>query len=182
MPVWLIVLPLLLFYWGMIYFDQRGGWFEPQVYEPYRTVEEVLAWQPVSGAPTAFQIGKAVYAKPTCIACHQADGKGTPGQFPPLVGSDWLKEPEPGRVIRIVLNGLNGPLEAGGQTYNNAMVPWKDALSDQEIAAVLTYVRNEWGNHAPEVTPDRVKAVRQAIQGRPTPFTAEELMQVSPAD
>lgn len=181
-PIWLIVLPLLIFYWGMIYFDRYGGWFDPQVYAPYRSLEQVMAWQPVSGAPTPFTIGKAVYLKPTCVACHQTDGKGTPGQFPPLAGSDWVNEPDPGRLIRIVLNGLNGPIQVGGQAYNNVMVPWKDVLTDEEIAAVLTYVRNEWGNRAPEITPERVKAVRAAIKARSAPFTADELMRVSAAD
>jgi mono/diheme cytochrome c family protein len=138
----------------------------------------------VSGAGGVAQLGKAVYNKPTCVACHQADGNGTPGLNPPLVGSEWVNEKEPGRVIRIALNGLTGPITVKGQAFNGNMVPWKDVLSDEEIAAVLTYVRQnkEWGNNAPEVTPERVKAVRAKVKDRATPFTPDELKQIPASD
>jgi mono/diheme cytochrome c family protein len=182
-PAWLLVIFFLLIYWGMVYFDEHSGWANPQVYVPYHSIEELALYQP-SVERSAFQFGKAVYDKPTCIACHQADGKGVPGQNPPLVGSDWINETEPGRIIRIVLNGLNGPLQVKGQSFNGSMVPWKDVLNDEEIAAVLTYVRQnkEWGNNAPEVKPERVKAVRDKIKDKSTPFTPEELQQVAPTD
>lgn len=93
-------------------------------------------------------------------------------------------EPEPGRIIRIVLDGLNGPIQVNGETFNNAMVPWGSALTDEEIAAVLTYVRQnpEWGNKAPAVTAERVKAVRDKTKTRNQPYTADELQKVSPAE
>ncbi len=183
-PVWLLVLLVLILYLGMIYFDRDSGWFNQQVYAPYRNIQELEAFQPVSGAPSLFQLGLQVYSKPTCVACHQANGKGLPGQFPPLVKSDWLLEPEPGRIIRIVLDGLSGPLQVEGQSYNGAMVPWRDVLTDEEIAAVLTYVRQnpEWGNNAPAVTPDRVKQVRERTKDRRQPWSPEEVLKVSPAD
>jgi mono/diheme cytochrome c family protein len=183
-PVWLIVLLFVILYWGMVYFDQHGGWFNEQVYAPYRSYQEVETWQPVSGAGGLAQQGKLVYNKPTCVACHQADGKGTAGQFPSLVQSEWVQEPEPGRIIRAVLNGISGPFPFKGQTFNGAMVPWKDALTDEEIAAVLTYVRTnpEWGNKAPEVKPERVKAVREKTKSRNQPYSQEELLKVVPAD
>ncbi len=183
-PVWLLVVLFLALYGGMVYFDRYSGWFSPQVYAPYRTVEEVEAMQPPSGGANALQLGLQVYNKPTCVACHQANGKGTPGQFPPLVQSDWVMEPEPGRIIRIVLDGLNGPIQVNGETFNNAMVPWGSALTDEEIAAVLTYVRQnpEWGNKAPAVTAERVKAVRDKTKTRNQPYTADELQKVSPAE
>jgi mono/diheme cytochrome c family protein len=168
----------------MVYFDANGGWFNEQVYAPYHSFQEVEAWQPVSGAPGLAQLGKLVYNKPTCVACHQADGKGTAGQFPSLVQSEWVQEPEPGRIIRAVLYGISGPFPFKGQNFNGSMVPWKDSLTDEEIAAVLTYVRQnaEWGNKAPEVKPDRVKAVREKTKGRNQPYSQEELLKVSPAD
>jgi mono/diheme cytochrome c family protein len=183
-PVWLIILFFLLLYWGMVYFDRSSGWFNEHVYAPYGSIRQVEAYQPVSGGGGLMQLGLQVYNKPTCVACHQANGKGLPGQFPPLVQSDYLKEPEPGRVIRIVLDGLSGPLQVEGQTFNGAMVPWKDALTDEEIAAVLTYVRQnpEWGNKAPAVTPERVKAVRDKVKDRKQPWTQEELQKIAPAD
>src|SRR5260221_8057517 len=171
-PVWLVILFFLLVYWVMVYFDLNGGWLSEQVYAPYHNIAEVSGWQPAM-ATDPLEIGLRVYNKPACVACHEPKGKGTPGLFPSLVESEWLKEPEPGRVIRIVLNGLSGPLQLQGQSFNAAMVPWKDALSDEEIAAVLTYVRGnkEWGNHAPVVTPERVKEVRKKLEGRNQPFT-----------
>jgi mono/diheme cytochrome c family protein len=183
-PVWLIVLLFLILYWGMVYFDQHSGWFNEQVYAPYQSFQDVETWQPATGAAGLAQQGKLVYNKPTCVACHQADGKGTSGQFPSLVHSEWVQEPEPGRIIRAVLNGISGPFPFEGQTFNGSMVPWKDALTDEEIAAVLTYVRQnpEWGNKAPEVKPERVKDVRAKTKGRNQPYSQEELLKVSPAD
>ena len=93
-------------------------------------------------------------------------------------------EPEPGRIIRAVLHGLTGPWQAKGQAFNGTMVPWRDTLTDEEIAAVLTYVRQnpEWGNKAPEVRPERVKDAREKTKGRNQPYTQEELLKISPAD
>jgi mono/diheme cytochrome c family protein len=181
-PLWLIVLFGVLLYGAGLYFDRYGGGANAQVYLPFRSVEELQALQPVKGDMSAFEFGRLVYNKPTCVACHQTSGLGTPGQFPPLVKSEWVLEAEPGRVIRIVLNGLQGPMEIKGQTFNNAMVPWKDVLNDEEIAAVLTYIRQnkDWGNNAPEVKPERVRAVREKIKDRSQPFTAEELINVPP--
>ncbi len=183
-PVWLLVLLFLLLYSGMVYFDRASGWFDPRVYAPYASIEQVEAFQPVSGAPSLVQLGLQVYNRPTCVACHQANGKGLPGQFPPLVQSDWVNEAEPGRIIRIVLDGLSGPIQVEGQSFNGAMVPWKDVLNDEEIAAVLTYVRQnaEWGNKAPAVTPERVKQVREKSKAHPQSWTSEELLKISPAD
>jgi mono/diheme cytochrome c family protein len=181
-PVWLFVVVLLLIYWGMVYFDQHGGWFSQEVYAPYTSLKEVEGWQPPTGG--SERLGLQVYNKPTCVACHMPDGKGSPGQFPPLVKSEWVQEKEPGRLIRLVLNGLTGPLEFQGQAFNGTMVPWKDVLNDEEVAAVLTYIRKnkEWGNDAPEVTPERVKDVRTKLASRTQPFTPAELMTISPAE
>ncbi|HLH55454.1 MAG TPA: cytochrome c [Verrucomicrobiae bacterium] len=183
-PIWLLVVMFLMLYWGMVYFDQHSGWFKPEVYSPYHDLAEVEVWQPVTGAPSLAQQGKAVYNKPTCVACHQPDGNGVPGQNPPLTGSEWVNEAAPGRVIRIALNGLNGPINVKGQSFNGTMVPWKDVLSDEEIAAVLTYIRQnkEWGNNAPEVKPEQVKAVRDKIKDRSAPFTPDELQKTPPTD
>jgi mono/diheme cytochrome c family protein len=187
--MWLIILLFLLLYWGAVYFDQNGGWFSPKVYAPYSSLAEVRQLQPGTGAPDMFELGKAVYNRPTCVACHQANGQGTAGQFPPLAASEWVQEPEPGRLIRLVIYGVQGPMTVKGQPYNNVMVPWGLApppagLTDQEIAAVLTYVRQneDWGNKAPAVTAEQVKAVREKVGTRTAPFTAAELMSISPAE
>src|SRR5256885_9581543 len=106
-----------------------------------------------------------IHNRPIWVAPHHPDGNEPPAQSPPLTSSEWLKEKEPGRVIRIVLNGLNGPLEINGKSFNGSMVPWKDSLHDDEIAAVLTYVRGKtFGNNAPPVDPKRVTDVRKKLE------------------
>lgn len=99
--------------------------------------------------------GETVY-KNTCVACHQADGKGVAKTFPPLVHSDFLANKE--AVIAQVINGKSGELVVNGETYNNTMPPQN--LKDEEIAAVLTYVYTHFNDGGP-VTVEEVKAVRE---------------------
>jgi mono/diheme cytochrome c family protein len=176
-PVWLFVSLALLMYWGALYFDARGGGFNAQVYEPYRSFEEVATLQPKSPEGEMFAKGRRVF-QVYCMVCHQASGLGTPGQFPPLAGSEWVLTASPNRIIRLVLNGGQGPIEVKGQTFGAAaMPPWKDLLKDEDIAAALTYVRQnkEWGNSAPEVKPEQIKVIRDKIKDRSDPFSADEL-------
>jgi len=119
---------------------------------------------PVSGAE--------VFTK--CAACHQQNGQGMAGSWPPLAGSEWLVN-NPQVPIRIVLHGLQGPITVKGQSFNNAMQAWQDQLSDEEIAAVLTYERSSWGNSAPAVTPEQVKAEREATKAQTTGWHAADL-------
>lgn len=125
--------------------------------------------------------GKTVYAN--CIACHQADGKGLPGMFPPLVGSEWV-DGGTKRLGAILLHGVNGPLKVGGQNFSQLMPPW-NTLSDEKLAQVLTYVRRKFGK-LPEgedgvVTTEMMKAAREAFGGQKAPFTEAELLAI-PAD
>jgi mono/diheme cytochrome c family protein len=103
--------------------------------------------------------GKGVY-ETYCLACHQADGGGVPRMNPPLAKTVYVLG-DKNRLIGIVLNGMDEPLEIDGETYTNVMAS-HDFLKDQEIADVLTYVRNSFGNKASAVLPDEVKAVRAA--------------------
>jgi mono/diheme cytochrome c family protein len=105
-----------------------------------------------------METGKTVYNS-YCIACHQSDGSGVPGAFPPLKETDWVNG-EKDTLISIVLNGLQGPIEVNGEPYNNVMTP-HNFLSDEEIAGVLTYVRNSFGNSSSEVTAEEVAAIRK---------------------
>jgi len=117
--------------------------------------------------------GKQVYAT-TCAACHQATGEGVAGVFPPLVGSEWVTGDE-GKLARIILHGVTGPIEVAGETFNGMMPPWGGTLKDADIAAVITYVRSAWGNKAAPVTAAKVASVRAANSSRTTPWTAAEL-------
>lgn len=96
-----------------------------------------------------------------CAACHQNDGKGASGRFPPLAGTDWVTGDKK-RLIGIVLNGLEGSIVVNGETYINAM-PQHGFLNDEEVAKVLTYIRQNFGNKASEVTTEEVSKVRAEL-------------------
>jgi mono/diheme cytochrome c family protein len=125
-----------------------------------------------------FESGKARYST-LCIACHQPNGQGLAILAPSLVKSEWALGPA-SRPIRIVLNGLQGPITANGVKFESpaVMPPQKDVLDDTAIAEILTYVRNEWGNSAPPVQAADVKAVREAEAKRSALWTAPELLKV----
>lgn len=124
--------------------------------------------------------GKAIYGQ-SCIACHQPTGLGLPGAFPPLKDSDWLRAEDPARLIRVVLHGLIGPIDVNGQPYNGMMPPQGATLDDRKVAAVLSYVREEWGGGSGMVTPDEVATVRKAESARVAPWTLEELQGIPAA-
>ena len=122
--------------------------------------------------------GKKVYSS-TCAACHQPTGQGASGTYPPLAGSEIVTGDE-AKLIRVVLHGLTGEIEVQGETFNGAMPAWGPTLKDDDIAAVLTYVRSAWGNKAAPVTPATVAQIRAATKARTSPWTAAELAQVLP--
>jgi mono/diheme cytochrome c family protein/glucose/arabinose dehydrogenase len=135
-------------------------------------IDKRIAWAGKPGAPpppapltapqqALFQKGKAVYAT-TCVACHQASGQGQAGLAPPLVDSEYVLG-KPDVPARIVLHGLNGPIKVGNTEYNLAMPPV--ALSDQDIAAVVTYIRREWDHTATPMEPAAVTELRTKYQG-----------------
>jgi mono/diheme cytochrome c family protein len=173
-PVWLFIMLFLLLYWGMVYFDQRSGWFNEEVYVPYHSYAEVELCQPPRGGVNLAR-GKAVFES-ICALCHNVNGTGNPGQAPSFVGSEWVLGTA-NRMIRIPQNGLAGPIPLKGETWNlqPAMPAMGNALSDEDLAAVLSYIRQSWGNHASVVTPEQVHAVRQQIGNRTQPWTAEQL-------
>jgi mono/diheme cytochrome c family protein len=124
-------------------------------------------------ALTRAQLGKHVFSN-TCITCHQADGRGVPGQYPPLAGSDWAQGNEE-RVIRIVLHGLRGKITIEGKQFDNVMAPLGEALKDEQIANAISYVRSEWGNTASEVQPETVAKVRAETASQKTYWDVEDL-------
>jgi mono/diheme cytochrome c family protein len=105
-----------------------------------------------------YAAGEQVYSG-TCAACHQAEGQGLEGMYPPLAGSgDYYGTPE--NMANIIVHGLAGEIVVQGKTYNGAMPAQGALLSDYEIAAAATYVRGSWGNDDGMVLPDVVKAAR----------------------
>jgi len=176
-PMWLMMLPVLALFGGGMYFDWNGGWFNPAVHAPYSSFSELERFQPSTGGDRVLIRGKLVYEQ-VCALCHGVDGAGKPGQAPLFVGSEWVLSENVGQLIRIPLQGLAGPIIVEGQEWNLAMPAMGAALPDDDLAAVLTYMRNAWGNQAEPITPEQVKAVRDATKGRTQPWSAVELKSV----
>ncbi len=122
-----------------------------------------------------IEAGKANY-EVFCLPCHQPHGLGQEGLAPPLVGSEWVSGSEQ-VLARIVLNGLRGPIQVKGQTYEMDM-PGLGVLEDEQIATVLTYIRNEWGHSFPPISSKFVKQVRDQTADRSDAWTQEELLKV----
>ena len=110
-----------------------------------------------AGTPASIARGAAVY-KQYCLACHQADGSGVPNMNPPLSKTSYVTGDKV-RLIKVVLNGFPSPVDIDGESYTNSMPP-HNFLKDQEIADVLTYVRNNFSNKATAVSLIQVKATR----------------------
>ena len=126
----------------------------------------------VKASDEQMKRGAAVYAR-TCIACHQPTGLGLPPVFPPLANAPIVAG-NPELPVKFILQGLMGPITVNGMTYNSMMPPVA-GVSDEDIADVLTYVRQSFGNQANAVTADQVKAIRAATAGRTTMWTTAEL-------
>ena len=135
------------------------------------------------GALELFNQGKEIYERDgSCMTCHQVDGKGLGASgFPPLAGTKWVLASED-RLIKIALNGLYGPIKVLGKEYAGTvpMTPNRDLLNDQELASVLTYVRNAFGNNASIITPEKVKEIRDQTKDKDGFYTAEELLKQHP--
>ena len=150
----------------------------PQVITQLQTAAApapIVAAVPVAFAaadPEQMKRGAGVYAR-TCIACHQPTGKGLPPVFPSIAETPIVVG-NPELPIKFILHGLMGPITVGGTTYNSMMPPVM-GVSDQDIADVLTYVRQSFGNKGNPVSADQVKTVRAANAARTTFWTTAEL-------
>lgn len=121
--------------------------------------------------------GEAIFDK-TCAACHQRDGLGKEGVAPPLVGSEWVLAPGGQRLVRIVLNGVSGPITVNGRIWNLPMPPWRANLDDDAVAVVLNYVRSGLGtNKAAAIKSELVGTARQ--EPHPGAETSAELLELS---
>ncbi len=126
-----------------------------------KKVEEAIKQTPTIVTMTKeiqMEKGKLVFMQ-TCAVCHQTSGQGLPNVFPPLAGSDFLMA-DKARSMRIVLRGTSGPIIVNGTKYDSVMPPVVQ-LTDEQVAHVLTYVRNSWGNTGEAVSPDEVRLVRE---------------------
>jgi mono/diheme cytochrome c family protein len=178
-PVWLVTVIGLGLFWAGAYLFSFSGGFRSDVFdfEPKFGVVGGGAVAP----PDPKVVGKALFSA-NCITCHQANGEGLPGQYPPLAGSEIVLGPAVNHTIAIVLKGLQGPVTVKGQAFNNAMQPWEGQYTDQQLAAILTYIRSDWGNNGPPVTAEMVKQVRDEIKDRKEQWTWAELQKMPPKD
>lgn len=181
MPLALLFIFSGLIFFGGTYLGRYSGHFHPAVFNenapPPKAKKE---GEKVPKTPDElFALGKNVY-QTVCMSCHQANGEGMPGVFPPLAGSEWVLGSEE-RVVRIILHGLTGPITVKGVTYTNAMPAIGPGsgynLNAEKVAAVATYIRKEWGNTAGPVLEDKVQAIIGQTAGHPA-WTAADLEKI----
>lgn len=172
MPLFFVALFMVFSFWAGIYLVHYSGDFGPFHYD--ETKKAGVAEDTGPREVDMMALGQRVYAQ-NCVACHQSSGMGLPGVYPPLVASDWVQD-HPDRLIKVTLAGLAGPVVVNGNEYNNAMTAF-GRLSDQQIAAVLTYIRTseEYQNNSYPVTEERVAEVRAEYGARNEPWSQEEL-------
>ena len=163
---------------GWFYQRRYMGEHNPQMYLHERTdIALYNDWLERPKGPIVYDyyaIGESLYTKMACVGCHQANGEGLPGQFPPLADSEYVKIEDATLTTKIILAGLVGPVKVKGNEYNGNMAAYGPALKDHEIAGLVTYIRKNWGNESSGVTNEQVAAVRADIGSR-DPWTAEEL-------
>ena len=184
-PLWLTGLCGAAIAWAGAYLGVFHGGFSADVYNEYTSSPAVLFPLPkaegaageAAAAVSLAQQGKTIYSN--CVPCHQASGAGVPGQFPPLVGSEWVHGEK--RLVAILLKGIQGPLTVEGKPFNGAMPAWEASLTDKKIAAVASFVRAEFGKNLPEITEAKVKAARAEFGAKTGAWTEAELSQI-PAD
>ena len=156
----------LALFFGAIACSSSGG--QQEEAQQTSSVAEPETAEVPAELTQAIEQGKTVYGQ-YCVACHQADGKGVAGAFPPLIKTEWV-EGEKEKLITLVLNGMQGPITVNGEEYNNVMPP-HGFLSDEDIAATLTYVRQAFGNDASEITTAEVTEVRASAEDGDTSAT-----------
>ena len=179
LPMWLTGLLGFMIFWGFNHLSAGSGQYHELVYEPYASTNQLSSFLPKDEFQQQMKQGGKIYSD-LCMNCHQPNGGGNPGQAPPLASSEWVLPTGPNRIIRIPMRGLSGNIKVKGVDWNNLSMPAVGlALSDEEVASVLTFVRNNWGNKAPRVTPEQVAKIRAEIKDHPDPFTVTELEKIS---
>lgn len=132
--------------------------------------------EPLTAAQQArFEMGKALYTG-TCASCHQIHGLGLDGLAPPLADSEWVTGSVE-RLARIAINGVRGPIQVGTSRYGLDMPAW-GVLGDEQLAAIFTYIRREWGHTAAPVEQDTVKRIRDTVSSRQDAWTQAELLKI----
>ena len=156
-PVAFLILCFFMTMWGGYYMGTYSGDWTGNGLSELRSG----AGPAVPVAPqNAMLLGQEIYNG--CMQCHQGNGMGLAGQFPPLADSEYVTG-DVRRLAAILINGINGEMQVKGLIYNAQMPAWKDTYNDEEIAAVLTYIRNSFGNKAGPVSTQQVEAARKEV-------------------
>ncbi|GAA5479896.1 PVC-type heme-binding CxxCH protein [Haloferula helveola] len=172
-------------HWGPA--DPTKGKMPTQVDEQEQKIEVKVPDHLTGADAEAYKLGAEVYHRDAhCATCHQPDGKGMNPTYPPLAGTAWVTGSDE-RLAKLVLHGLWGKLEVNGTVYDPAkgvppMTAFGALLNDEEAAAVMTYVRNSWGNKAAPVKPETVKKARAATSDRSIFWKPEELLKEHPME
>lgn len=150
-------------------------WAAYYLYAAYNPMPAALGDNRVAADFAAStQVDGAQLYTANCVACHQANGKGLPGVFPPLAGSEWVVADKPDALIAIVLHGIQGPLTVAGAQYNGLMPHFHDKFSNEEIAGLVNHLRSNFGNTASATDAEYVAAIRHASETRSTPYNGDE--------
>ena len=172
-PWWLYAIIIMTFAFGFFYMGLYFGEFSAEPHLLY-TTPQTTAEKPADKPEelSKMDMGKNVYGR-VCQTCHQANGKGVQGAFPslhnaPLVTGDSRK------LTALIQHGLQGELQREDAVYNGVMPPWKDQLSDEQVAAVATYVRQQFENDASKVSAETVQNIRSE-HDRSVQWTESEL-------
>jgi mono/diheme cytochrome c family protein len=168
-PVPFLLACFFFCFWGGFYISEyKGEWSGDVFNENYKPGMAAPAAAPVN----PMVLGQEIFN--TCTQCHQSNGLGIPGQYPPLVASEFVTG-DSRRLTAILLNGANGPFVVNGQAYNSKMPAWRDQYNDEELAAVMTYIRASWGNKAAPVTKESVAQVRGELKDLTAEWSMEQL-------
>lgn len=183
LSMWLMAVYGLAVFFGGAYLGRFAGNFSGDGLDPLGGAPRSAKAGAAGGAATQVAElspaarGKKIFSA-NCATCHQANGLGVAGQYPPLAGSEWVLGGTK-RIGMILLKGLEGPVTVKGQQYGSAvMQPWEKTLTDAKIADVLTYIRQEWGNNAPPVTAEGIAALRKELAGHAGSFKEPDLKAV----
>jgi mono/diheme cytochrome c family protein len=186
LSLWLIAVYGLAIFFGGAYLGRYSGNVSGDGLDPLGGAPRAIKSGGPAGATQTAELSPAERGKKiflaNCAVCHQPSGVGAQGQgYPPLAGSEIVNGGAR-RPAMIVLKGLTGPITVKGQHYGSAvMQPWDKTLTDQKIADVLTYVRQEWGNTGGPITAEGIAALRKELAGRAESWTEPDILAV-PAD
>ena len=176
MPALLFALLAAFLFWGDTHILSQGGDLDARVHYPFVSSNELASLSIREPEDPRMTQGRAVFSM-VCKACHMEDGLGNVGNgCPPLVGSDWALAGDPSRISAIVLKGLTGPITVSGKEYGTGTMLALESFSDDEIAGVLSFIRNNWSNKAPMIEPSLVKKVRGQVKDHPGYMNVPELM------